>query len=123
MQNLARIVEGNDSGWALESCPHRRLMTGPLQMDRPMTSEKSMTVTQEATETKATDAAADLGSAPLLLSIREVATALGCSVRHVRRLIDSGRMPRPLKLGALLRWRRAAIEQWIEGGCREPRKC
>ena len=53
-----------------------------------------------------------------LVTIRTVAAMLGeCSVRHVRRLADSGRMPPPVKLGALLRFRRAEVEQWIGAGC------
>ena len=54
-----------------------------------------------------------------LLDVRAVARLLGgCSTRHVHRLADSGRMPRPLRLGALVRWRRAEVMSWIEGGCR-----
>lgn len=53
-----------------------------------------------------------------LVTIRTVAAMLGeCSVRHVRRLADSGRMPAPVRLGALIRFRRADIEQWIVAGC------
>ena len=43
------------------------------------------------------------------------------SVRHIYRLADAGKMPRPLKLGALVRWRRAEIEEWIAGGCKPVR--
>ena len=54
-----------------------------------------------------------------LVTIRTVAAMLGeCSIRHVRRLADSGRMPAPVKLGALIRFRRVEIEQWIANGCR-----
>lgn len=53
-----------------------------------------------------------------LLSVRDVAALLGgCSTRHVYRLSDSGAMPRPLKLGSLLRWRRTEVMNWIDGGC------
>ncbi len=52
-----------------------------------------------------------------LLDIRTVASLLGCSIRHVYRLADAGRMPKPVKLGALARWNRVAIEQWIAQGC------
>ena len=56
---------------------------------------------------------------PALLSVDEVAAICGgCSTRHVYRLADAGRMPRPVKLGALVRWRRDEIETWIAGGCR-----
>ena len=52
-----------------------------------------------------------------LLDVRMVASMLGCAPRTVYRLSDAGRMPRPLKLGALCRWSRAAIEEWIAAGC------
>lgn len=53
-----------------------------------------------------------------LVDIGQLAALLGgCSTRHVRRLADAGRMPRPMKLGALVRWRRADILSWIAAGC------
>jgi excisionase family DNA binding protein len=52
-----------------------------------------------------------------LLDVRAVARLLGCSSRHVYRLSDGGRMPKPVKLGALVRWRRQALEDWIAAGC------
>ncbi len=52
-----------------------------------------------------------------LLDVEEVAALLRCSTRHVYRLADSGKMPRPIKLGSLVRWNRAAIDDWIAGGC------
>jgi excisionase family DNA binding protein len=54
---------------------------------------------------------------PALLDVNEVAKQLGCSARHVYRLCDGGKMPRPVRLGALVRWNRAAIEAWITQGC------
>lgn len=52
-----------------------------------------------------------------LLDIHSVAKLLVCSPRHARRLADTGRMPRPVKLGALVRWSRQEIEDWIAQGC------
>ena len=57
----------------------------------------------------------------VLLDVRAVAQLLGCSSRHVYRLADAGRMPSPVKLGSLVRWNRAALEQWITDGCRSVR--
>ena len=53
----------------------------------------------------------------LLIDVRDVAALLKCSARHVYRLADAGKMPRPVKLGGLVRWNRAAIEKWISEGC------
>lgn len=52
-----------------------------------------------------------------LLDVQAVAGMLDCSPRHVYRMSDGGRMPRPLKLGALVRWRTAEIHEWIAAGC------
>ena len=53
-----------------------------------------------------------------LLDVRAVAELLGgCSTRHVFRLADASRMPRPIKLGTLVRWRKAELMTWLEGGC------
>jgi len=52
-----------------------------------------------------------------LLDVRQVSLLLKCSTRHVYRLSDAGRMPAPVRLGALVRWSKAAIESWITDGC------
>ncbi|WP_390621881.1 helix-turn-helix transcriptional regulator [Crateriforma conspicua] len=52
-----------------------------------------------------------------MLSVDEVAEELNCSTRHVRRLYDAGRMPKPIRLGTLVRWPRGEIESWIADGC------
>lgn len=63
---------------------------------------------------RATDAA--------LLDVGAVGQMLGCSARHVYRLSDAGRMPAPVKVGDLARWRRSEIDAWIAGGCRPVRE-
>lgn len=52
-----------------------------------------------------------------LLDVNAVAQLLSCSARHVYRLADSGQMPRPRKLGALVRWDREELEKWLSDGC------
>ena len=52
-----------------------------------------------------------------LVDAETVAAMLSCSTRHVCRLVESERMPRPVRLGALVRWRRQEIEAWIANGC------
>lgn len=52
-----------------------------------------------------------------LLDVQAVADLLDCSARHVYRLSDAGRMPAPVKLGSLVRWSAAAIQEWIAAGC------
>jgi excisionase family DNA binding protein len=52
-----------------------------------------------------------------LLDVRAVAVLLDCSSRHVYRLADAGRMPAPVRVGALVRWRRADLDSWLAAGC------
>jgi len=52
-----------------------------------------------------------------LLDVGAVATLLGVSSRHIYRLADGGRMPRPLKLGGANRWDRYVLTRWIVDGC------
>ena len=52
-----------------------------------------------------------------LLDVKSVASICFCSTRHIYRLADADRMPRPIRLGALVRWRRQTIEDWIAAGC------
>ena len=52
---------------------------------------------------------------PLLLDVNQVAVLLNCSPRHVYRMSEAGKLPRPMKLGALVRWNRSAIEQFVAG--------
>ena len=64
----------------------------------------------------------DLAAEPIepqseLIDIEYLATRLGCSTRHVRRLAAIGRIPRPIKLGTLLRWLKTDIDQWMTAGC------
>src|SRR5262249_26216410 len=60
--------------------------------------------------------------AAALLDVRAVAALLDCSPRHVYRLSDSGRLPAPVRLGALVRWRRADLDRWLADGCRPVRQ-
>jgi excisionase family DNA binding protein len=56
--------------------------------------------------------------AAALLDVRAVAALLDCSARHIYRLSDGGRMPPPVRLGALVRWRRQDLDAWLAGGCK-----
>ena len=64
----------------------------------------------------------DPAALPSLLDVRAVAKLLDCSERHIYRLRDAGRMPPPVRLGALVRWSRQAVEDWIAAGCPATRR-
>ncbi len=52
-----------------------------------------------------------------LLDVRAVAALLDCSPRHVYRVADAGKMPAPVRVGALVRWRRTDLDSWLAAGC------
>ncbi len=53
----------------------------------------------------------------MMLDVGDVAELLNCSSRHVYRLADAGKMPPPIKLGALVRWDKSVLAKWIADGC------
>jgi len=61
--------------------------------------------------------------APDLLDVRAVSRMTTISTRHLRRMYDAGMMPRPVRIGRLIRWRRTTgdpmtgITDWIAAGC------
>jgi excisionase family DNA binding protein len=54
---------------------------------------------------------------PELIGVEQFAELLGVSARHVRRLVDAGKCPPPVRLGKCLRFSRRAADQWITDGC------
>lgn len=61
--------------------------------------------------------APDSPPSPALLNASDLATLLNCSPKTIYRLNDRGALPRPIRLGAMLRWSRPVIERWIAEGC------
>lgn len=59
---------------------------------------------------------------PVMLDVEGFAGLLGVSTRHVRRLVDAGKCPQPVRLGGCVRWPRPAVERWIADGCPNCRK-
>ncbi len=56
-------------------------------------------------------------AAAALLDVGNVAAMLDVSKQHVRRLADAGKLPRPIRLGSLVRWRRTDLDAWLAAGC------
>lgn len=52
-----------------------------------------------------------------LLDVESFAGLLGVSTRHVRRLVDAGKAPQPVRLGGCVRWPRNVVEAWLADGC------
>lgn len=52
-----------------------------------------------------------------LIDAGAVAEKLRCSRRHVARLVIAGKMPAPVRLGAIVRWDESEVDRWIEAGC------
>ena len=58
----------------------------------------------------------DAACRPLTLGVNQVAQLLGLSKRTIYRLLDAGKIPKPIQLGGAVRWRRTDIELFIEAG-------
>ena len=52
----------------------------------------------------------------LLIRAKELAKLLSVSLIHIRRLDSVGKLPKPIRLGDCVTWRRAEIEDWLEAG-------
>jgi predicted DNA-binding transcriptional regulator AlpA len=53
-----------------------------------------------------------------LIDIRRVAAHFDITVGTVRRLVNAGEFPKPVRLGRrMLRWDVTTLNQWIAGGC------
>jgi predicted DNA-binding transcriptional regulator AlpA len=53
----------------------------------------------------------------LLVDAREAATLCGMSRAAWYKQLSSGKIPRPVKIGSISRWRRRELERWIDAGC------
>ncbi|MFM7136920.1 MAG: helix-turn-helix transcriptional regulator [Planctomycetota bacterium] len=61
-------------------------------------------------------------ASPVLLDIEGFAGVLGVSSRHLRRMVDAGKAPQPVRLGGCVRWHRQAVDAWLAAGCPNCRK-
>jgi excisionase family DNA binding protein len=61
----------------------------------------------------------------LTVNARQAAKMLNVSVRQVWRLCNTGKLPKPIRLGHCVRWRKAELEAFIEAGAptREQWEC
>lgn len=85
-----------------------------LSRTRRVAATRSL-VSERVCMTNANDSIPERGRA--LVDVRAVAARLSCSVRSVWRLADAGRLPAPVRLGRLIRWDAAVIDEWIASGC------
>lgn len=57
-----------------------------------------------------------------VIDAQQLAEILNLSVRTVRRLDSSGKLPRPLRIGGAVRWSLEEISAWIAAGCPDRQK-
>ncbi len=58
----------------------------------------------------------------LALPAGELASLLGVSLRHIRRMDAAGKLPKPVRLGYSVRWLAAEIEAWLTAGAPDRRR-
>jgi predicted DNA-binding transcriptional regulator AlpA len=66
---------------------------------------------------KMQDAQIDRTGTPLAVSAKDLAKMLAVSIRQVWRLNSAGKLPRPVRLGGSVRWRRDEIVAFVAAGC------
>ena len=54
---------------------------------------------------------------PVMITARQLAVLLQVSTRQVWRMLSAGRVPKPIRVGGIVRWRMAEVENWIAEGC------
>jgi len=64
-----------------------------------------------------TNGASSTNASKLLIGLSGLASMLGVSKAHIKRLRASGRLPRPIRLGRRTLWRVTEIELWCQAGC------
>lgn len=52
-----------------------------------------------------------------LLQDMDLAALLGVNKSTIWSWFNSGRIPAPVKIGGITRWRRQEIDRWITAGC------
>ena len=65
----------------------------------------------------ATKKAEDSGEESALVDVKEAARMCSISASMLYKLNVAGVLPKPIKLGKLLRWKRQDILEWIDQGC------
>ena len=58
-----------------------------------------------------------LTSLPPLISASQLARVLGISNTSIWRMRSAGRLPKPILIGRLVRWRADEVSRWIDAGC------
>ena len=56
-----------------------------------------------------------------VLSAADLAQQFKVSIRHIRRLDATGQLPRPVRIGRLVRWLSAEIDAWLQAGAPDQR--
>jgi excisionase family DNA binding protein len=54
---------------------------------------------------------------PLVITVEELAELMQTSVRSIWRWNSQHSIPKPLRIGGSVRWRRDEVLKWIEQGC------
>jgi excisionase family DNA binding protein len=53
-----------------------------------------------------------------LLTIKEAASACGCTIRHLYKLKSTGQFPEFVRLGRSVRVLESALDAYLQNGCR-----
>jgi prophage regulatory protein len=82
-----------------------------------MMSAKALNVRMIKTMARSNSDPSSSGSTAIAVDANRLAELLGLSIRTIRRLDSSGKLPRPLRIGGAVRWRISEVNQWVDAGC------
>jgi len=115
-------ITGTD--WHTSSDGSERRKSGPPSC-RPLSEwikKKEQEATANGSITKLEDGPTRPGGEVLLIDIDAVAHLLRVSKTTLWRLRVAGHLPRPIRIGSLIRWRVAEVRSWMDDGCPQVEK-
>jgi excisionase family DNA binding protein len=78
-----------------------------------------MTKSEEGDDSPAREAPVNREGGSPLADAEEAARVCSISESMLYKLNAAGKMPAPVRIGSLLRWKRRELLEWIEAGCPE----
>jgi excisionase family DNA binding protein len=61
----------------------------------------------------------DIQIRQIFVTAKQLAIMLACSKRTLYRMRSAGKLPSPLRIGGVVRWRLQDVQDWIAAGCPE----
>ncbi len=114
--SVAVLVELLQQVWDKATAPRVRSMNEQAQTIRSVDAARSNITPQDRSQPMLLRGQKP-PDATLLLNSKEAARLLRMSTRNLYKLLASGRIPPPVRIGRAVRWNYQQIEAWVAKGC------